>query len=248
MEYVRFALLAVMIAVGCSACLGGGRATSVPPKHTTGGTTRPVAPPRAKPVLVSIPPVTGRWPLDPPPPIASAPVRLVAPPPVVVDACQAEQSKTTMVVLCPTLVPLPTLPGVRGGKVGNWETVLYPGGSGYEINYAAPWELGSGRGWRGHLWRNRPCCFFHFTIEWWTGRVGPTEGAYFAIPPRTLPEYRATIGGYHGHEYNATIADHLVFLFSRDGAKYDVTEHSFGPGTQALLSRIVRGLRPLNSQ
>lgn len=157
-------------------------------------------------------------------------------------ACRQAQAKTPLIVLCPTLLPEPRLPEVPGDRIGRWVTIVTP--AGYDISYGAPWEAMSGRGWRGHLWRNRPCCFFHFTFEAY--RPGGYAQAYFAIPPQKVPEHRATIGGYPGHEYNVTIADHIVFLFSRDGVNYDVTEHSFGPGTQALLSRIVRGLRPLD--
>ncbi len=150
-----------------------------------------------------------------------------------------------MAVLCPTLVPEPTLPGVPGGRRAKWETVLDPGGTGYEISYGAPWEAGSGRGWKGHLWRNRPCCFFHFTLEPYLGNA-PASGAYFFVGKHP-PEHRAVVGGYHGTLSDITIADHIIFLFTRNGVHYDVTEHSFGPGTLTLLSRIVRSLRPVRS-
>lgn len=148
-----------------------------------------------------------------------------------------------MAVLCPILVPRPILPGAPGGKVARWQTVLYPGGKGYEISYGAPWEALSGRVWKAHLWRNRPCCFFHFAMESWTGHHWPD--AYYAAPPKHPPEHVAILGGYRGHLYNATIADHVVFLFTRHGVHYDVTEHSFGRGTLRVLSRIVAGLRPI---
>jgi hypothetical protein len=240
--HVRLLVVAVVIAVACPACVGSGRSSPTAPKQPA--VTHPTASRSGHPVLVSIPPVTGQWPGDPPPPVASAPIRLSAPPADIVHTCQGEQSKTTTPVLCPTLVPTPILPGAPGGKVARWQTVLYPGGKGYEISYGQPWEALSGRGWKTHLWRNRPCCFFHFTMEWWTGHHWPD--AYYAAPPKKPPEHVAILGGYHGHVYNATIADHVVFLLTRHGVHYDVTEHSFGRGTLQLLSRIVAGLRPVN--
>src|SRR6185437_882623 len=99
---MRLTLITVVIAVACPACLGSGGGAS-PTTQAQSEVTHPVEPAGHKPVLVPIPPVKGRWPRDPPPPIASAPVRLSAPPRVVVDACRAAQSKTTMPVLCPSL-------------------------------------------------------------------------------------------------------------------------------------------------
>jgi hypothetical protein len=140
-------------------------------------------------------------------------------------------------------VPTPILPGAPGGKVARWQTVLYPDGQGYEISYGAPWEALSGRGWKAHLWRNRPCCFFHFTMEWWTGHHWPD--AYYVPPPQKPSQHVAVVGGHPGHIYDTTIADHIVFLFTQDGTHYDVTEHSFGRETLRLLSRIVASLRPI---
>ena len=51
-------------------------------------------------------------------------------------------------------------------------------------------------------------------------------------------------GGYRAELYDGTIAGHIVVLFTRQGVHYDVTEHSFGPGTLKLLCRIVASLRP----
>jgi len=70
------------------------------------------------------------------------------------------------------------------------------------------------------------------------------SGAYFFFGKHP-PEHRALVGGYEGMLYNVTIASHLVFLFTRDGTHYDVTEHSFGRGTHRLLSRLVASLRPI---
>jgi hypothetical protein len=140
-------------------------------------------------------------------------------------------------------VPNPILPGSPGGSIAKWKAVLDLGRAGYEISYGAPWEAGSGRGWKSHLWRNRPCCFFHFTLEPYLG-TAPVSGAYFFFGKHP-PEHPALVGGYHGMLSNVTVADHLVFLFTRDGVHYDVTEHSFGRGTLRLLSSIVAGLRPI---
>jgi hypothetical protein len=150
-----------------------------------------------------------------------------------------------MPVLCPTLVPKPFLPGILGRRIARWETVLDPGVPGYEISYGAPWEQLSGRAWKGYLWRNRPCCFFHFTLEPYLG-VAPASGSYFFFGKHP-PEHRAVLGGYHGMLSNVTIANHIIFLFTRDGIHYDVTEHSFGRGTLRLFSRIVQSLRPTPS-
>jgi hypothetical protein len=146
-------------------------------------------------------------------------------------------------VLCPTLLPRPILPSGPGAELSTkWDTVLDPGGGGYELSYGAPWEADSGRDWRVHLWRNRPCCFFHFTLEWYTGEE-PADG-YFDYTG-AIPKRRATLGGQNGTLYLQTIAGHVVFLFTRGRVHYDVSEHSFGAGTQRILAAIIHRLAPI---
>lgn len=87
-----------------------------------------------------------------------------------------------------------------------------------------------------------PDCFFHFTLEWYTGKE-PADG-YFDYTG-DVPKRRATLGGHRGTLYLQTIADHIVFLFTRGRVHYDVSEHSFGAGTQRLLGAIVHGLEPI---
>ena len=241
MRHHLLGVLATLITSGvlCASCLGGGVAqtTSTTVRADSGG--RRVHNERV--VLVPIPALTGDWRRDPPPPIASAPVRLLPAPMVVTRLCQAAQAKTSLPVLCPTLLPRPILPGAPGTALSTaWDTLLHSGG--LELAYGAPWEAGSGAGWRSHLWRNRPCCFFHFTLDWYTGRE-PADG-YFAYGGG-IPSKPAVVGGYRGTLYLETIADHVVFLFTRNGVHYDVSEHSFGPGTLRVLSAIVEQLRPI---
>jgi hypothetical protein len=103
-------------------------------------------------------------------------------------------------------------------------------------------EAGSGPHWRGHLWRNRPCCFLHFIIQ----TQQPGEG--FSAPG----ERPATIGGIQGELAPANGAggyfgNHVRFFFHRHSVHWLASLHSFGPGTVALLSRIVRSLRPVTN-
>lgn len=242
---VRFMIAVVLAGSACTGCFGGGAAAPTA-THQTGSTTSP-RPKTVSVVIVRIPPVEGKWPIDPPSPIASAPVVLYAPPAVIVKGCLAAQARAPIALLCPTLLPRPRLPQIRGGSIRKQPWHFYPqsglprGIIGVDLGYGAPWESGSGRGWRGHLWRNRPCCFLHFIIQ----TQQPGEG--FSAPG----ERPATIGGIHGELAPANGAggyfgNHVRFFFRRNGVHWLASLHSFGPGTQALLSRIVRGLRPLN--
>ena len=58
-------------------------------------------------------------------------------PSVVVDACRADQSNTTMPVLCPTLVPKPTRPGAPGTS----RHAIYAGPPYLEMRVASPAAL-----------------------------------------------------------------------------------------------------------
>ncbi len=228
--------LVILVPLLTGGCIGTGHASA----PASGGSTPEVA--RQAPnkvAAVAIPAVKGRYPGDPPPPGASRPVRLYAAPASVARLCRGAQQGFPLIVLCPTLLPKATLPNMPGKPVGSLETVRDPGG--YEVNYGDAWEPLSGVGWKRHLWRNRPCCFFHFTLVVY-GRRAPSS--YFP-DQRNPPERPIMCGGYRAHLYKGRIAGHIVVLFTRRGVHYDATEHSFGDGTLTLLCRIIRGLRPV---
>ena len=223
--------LAPLLAAGC---VGTGHASTAASGVSTSASA-PTAP--AKVVLVAIPPVRGRYPGDPPPRRASLPVRLYAAPGRVARVCDGVQRGIRPIVLCPTLLPRPTLPATPGRPLSQLETVRDP--AGYELSYGSAWEPLSGAGWKSHPWRNRPCCFFHLTLTVYGRR---TPDSYFPGP--RAAERPIICGGYAARLYDGTIAGHIVVLFSRERVHYDVTEHSFGAGTLELLCRIVGSLRP----
>jgi hypothetical protein len=117
------------------------------------------------------------------------------------------------------------------------------------FTYGAPWEPGSGSDWRHHLWRNRPCCFFHF--ELWRSLRG--------VPPFPNQTERTRLGGHTGDLAKATgyglacgpgnagvfFCNHVRFRWQDDGVWYVATLHRFGTAsdTRLLLSRLIGGLR-----
>ena len=107
-----------------------------------------------------------------------------------------------------------------------------------------------GPGWRQHVWRNRPCCFLHFEL-WHALRGRPI------FPSTARP---AALGGLRGDLALATSAglacltgsagvyfcNHVRFRWKQGGSWFVATLHSFGNReTTALLSRIIRELRPI---
>lgn len=230
-----------MVAAGCVLLAAG--ACSSGSSHSLQAHSRRPATTRARrgglrPVeQVWIPKAVETSPSDPPSPIASEPTRLYPLPAIAKRACAQAQATTTKPLLCPTLVPRPRLPGFPGGRFGQW--LFKTGPDGIDMSYGGPWEQRSGRGWREHLWRNRPCCFFHFTIQ-------------HPIPDNPVPGERpAVVGGYRGELAPANgvggyFGNHVRFFFTRDGVRWVATLHSFGRGTRLLLSAIVRSLRPIH--
>ena len=129
---------------------------------------------------------------------------------------------------------------------GNGNAILV----GMSFSYGVPWEPDSGPYWRDHLWRNRPCCFLH--LEVWRALAGkPT------FPSTAQP---ATLGGHRGDLARATgyglacgpgdagvfFCNHTRFRWQANGVWFVASLHRFGSTgeTQALLSRLIRQLRP----
>jgi YVTN family beta-propeller protein len=187
---------------------------------------------------------------DPAPPLAFVPVRLEPVSAPMVARCRAIQAQAGKPLLCPTLLPRATaagIPGLPPRALG-----VTPIGdsfrrriAGVDIGYGAPWE---GAGWTAHRWRNGPCCFLHFDVF----RRAPGSQT---IPPGARP---ATLGGRQGllvaaHEgefYGNGLywANHVRFLFHAHGTNWVATLHTFGEAaTERLLSRLIAGLRPVDS-
>src|SRR6266511_4061330 len=159
-------------------------------------------------------------------------------------------------ILCPRRVPRadygygasthpPKLSAVVAGNLGHPRR---DGRFGVELSYSAPVEPQSGSGWRQHLWLNRPCCFFHFTV--W--RRSPT-------PKLPSGLRRFSIGARHGLLEEARgygldestgiyWSNHDWFFWRERGEPYAASLHFFGRGpTLALLRRLVVGLVPAKS-
>lgn len=189
-----------------------------------------------------------------PPAAAFAPVRLLPLPARVATQCRL----ASRLRLCPQRLPRATLslrPGaappplfaVRAGPLRDGDAEMI----GISFAYGAPWEPGSGSGWRRHLWRNGPCCFLHF--ELWRAIRG--------TPPFPATARPAVVGGRRGELAPATalgmacgpgdagvfFCNHLRFRWRERGSWYVATLHHFGRigETRALLARILRQLRPI---
>jgi YVTN family beta-propeller protein len=188
--------------------------------------------------------------VDPAPPLAFAPVRLKPVSAQVVARCRAIQTQARRPLLCPTGLPRATAAGIPG--LPPRAVAVTPIGdffrrriAGVDIGYGAPWE---GDGWRAHRWRNRPSCFLHFDVF----RRAPGSRA---IPPGARP---ATLGGRRGLLVSAREgefygnglywANHVRFLFHTHGTNWVASLHTFAEAaTERLLSRLVAGLRPVDS-
>ena len=169
--------------------------------------------------------------------------------------CRSVQRRTTANVLCPAFLPRPAIGWPQRARLPKLRTERFQIGKtliGIEFAYGAPVEPTEGirSEWvRQNLWRNRPCCSFHFTIEWdFEGRIG-------RIPPAARP---STSGGKAGRLLPATgyaflsrdgsrgpfWANHTWFFWSERGTTYAASVHFFGrPGTQRLLGEIVARLQ-----
>jgi hypothetical protein len=196
------------------------------------------------------------WP-NHPPPAALAPVRLHRLPTAPAATCRSWQRRTRLRLLCPARLPRATLgpatirdprpPRLSAVVVGAPKRPGSVGLLGLDFSYSAPVEPTSGRGWRQHLWHNRPCCFLHF-------------GVYRLVPPAgRLPSglHRAVVGGRQGlilpalgdglaGRLGVWWANHVWFFWRAHGGWYAATLHHFGRGAEArrLLGRLVRELEP----
>jgi len=192
---------------------------------------------------------------DPPPRAAFATVRLYPLPRGVLTQCHLARP----VHLCPRRLPRAWIGYPHGAPppaltAERFAVRRNAGDSevGISFSYGAPWEPGSGPGWRQHLWRNRPCCFLHFEL-WHALRGRPI------FPSTARP---AALGGLRGDLALATSAglacltgsagvyfcNHVRFRWKQGGSWFVATLHSFGNReTTALLSRIIRELRPIVS-
>ena len=203
---------------------------------------------------------------DPAPASALAPARLLPTPIRILTQCRLAQARSPFPILCPARLPRPFLSWPRAEPPRPAaERLPAPGTSwrsrsdpryrqrsfgGVSIGYGAPWEPDSGRDWRLHLWRNRPCCFLHFEVFW------RREGGRH-VPAGARP---AKLGGRRGLLKDASSYalvsrdnDHLYFpnhprfLWREKDIPYVATLHRFGTKreTRALLARLIRELRPV---
>jgi hypothetical protein len=181
---------------------------------------------------------------DPPAHSASA-IRLVPTPLSVIEQCRRVQARAHFRMLCPRMLPRALIgwpgqppPPLQSGFV-RLNSRRPP--VGVDIGYGAPWEGDSGRGWRQHLWRNRPCCFLHFVIQGGQPVPGARPAVLGGRRGRVLAATSASYGGpYFGN--------HVRFFFRQRGVSYVVTLHSFGnAATTALLGRLIAELRPVAS-
>jgi len=192
---------------------------------------------------------------DPPPKSALQAVQLYAVPKRVLTQCHLARA----VQLCPRRLPRAWIAYRSGGTPPVLTAERFAahrnGGDvevGISFSYGAPWEPDSGSGWRQHVWRNRPCCFFHFEL-WHALRGRPT------FPDTARP---AAVGGLHGDLAPATgvglacgtgnagayFCNHVRFRWKQGSSWFVATLHSFGNReTTALLGRVIRELRPIST-
>jgi YVTN family beta-propeller protein len=172
-----------------------------------------------------------------------AAIRLYPSPRIVIEACKRAQALTSRTVLCPTLLPRPTVssssePGVPPQPIGVMATddprlLSYGTGPGsvlLNFMYSAPYESDPSK--------NRPDRFLHFEVY--------VRGRCCGPPPEAQP---AVIGGRSGLLVRAGGAgayfyNHVRFFWEQDGIDYVATLHEFGAGTTALLGALVAGLEP----
>jgi hypothetical protein len=147
------------------------------------------------------------------------------------------------------VLPQPILPGIPGGHINQRIRVMRvaysPRVVGIDISYGAPWEALSGKDWKAHLWRNRPCCFMHFEI--YAIKYPATRWQLTDAHPATLGGHRGRfapgdpLGGYSGRLF---FANHVCFFWRQGAIEYVATLHSFGPGTTKVLGALIASLQP----
>ena len=161
----------------------------------------------------------------------------------------------TQLAICPARLPRATIALGRPSPPPVYAERYRPGRNGDAVmvgmsfSYGAPWEPGSGSGWRHHLWRNRPCCFLH--LEIWRSLRG--------VPPFPDGAHRARLAGRVGDLAPATgyglacgagnagvwFCNHTRFRWRESGVWYVASIHRFGKGGEdtRLLGRLIAELR-----
>ena len=199
--------------------------------------------------VVAATPPEGRADHDPPPEEAFARIRLVPLHPAGRSLCTRVQARTSIPILCPVRLPRATTgwadrppPKLVLSAFENW-----PGrrSTGISFSYGAPWEPGSGRDWRHHLWRNRPCCFLHFDVltRPWTKAAVPAGAREAVVGGKRGFLKHATTWGMGGEDY-LYFPNHARFVWRDRRIAHVATLHYFGRGTRTLLGRLIRELRP----
>lgn len=148
--------------------------------------------------------------------------------------------------LCPARLPRAWLPRSQPPAL-TVQLFRYRDGGGKVVQltfgYGAPIEFSD--------WRNRPCCFLHFDL--YRRLSGPPLVPDGARPARVggrrgllAPAYGYGMGCGSGNR-GVYFCNHVRFAWRQSGTWYVATLHTFGSGTQALLDRLVRVLRPISS-
>ena len=163
---------------------------------------------------------------------------------IVLEACSRAQAVTSRPILCPSLLPRPTVssasePGLPPQPMGVLATAdpqLMSLGTGFDsvllsFVYSVPYENDSSK--------NQPERFLHFEVYARGSCCGPPAEAQ-----------RVVLGGKKGlllraDGVGAYFGNHVRFFWNQGGVAYVATLHSFGAGTTALLGALVAGLRPV---
>lgn len=236
----RFALVAALTVGGSVGCAdGSGSRRAAEPKTARAATASTTTESRS----------TG---VDPAPKRAFEPPTLEPVPAAIARACVEMAARTPGRILCPRRLPRPflgNLPGheplplrlsILSGRYGGGR--LVPVGASF--GYGAGWEPASGRDWKLHAWRNRPCCFLHFDVY----EAPPRPDWLRADRARPL-RLAGRSGFFAWSSYHAPIgfSNHVRFAWREHGRWYVATLHFFGPGTKPLLEALVRELRPVHA-
>jgi hypothetical protein len=167
--------------------------------------------------------------------------------------CARLQAHVRFVVLCPRQVPRPTRGWRRGDRPAPVSSDIFGSPQpphlrtpyGLEYGYSAPVEPESGRNWRQLVWHNRPCCFLHFVV------FVPHLPIPSGLVPVRLGGKRGQALYAHGYGLHGSLgifwANHTWFFWRQHGTQYAASLHYFGPGTTALLARLIHELRPADT-
>jgi YVTN family beta-propeller protein len=170
--------------------------------------------------------------------VSVAGVELFPLPPDVVAACQDAAGQAKRPVLCPTRLPRPSRylahAAFPPGPFDAFPQFDARGRvAGVNLSYSAE---------TGNPLRDRPERFLHFDFQTLTDRDELPPG----VRPVTLGGLRGLLAPATGRDYAAEpfFANHVRFFWRGEGVRYAATLHNFGPGTRAVLSALVAGLRP----